>query len=664
MVKAVAPIAAIAVSLAAVHAAAGRTSYGGWTGLAGRATGFFHVQEIDGRWWCIDPTGAVFFAIGTDHVNYNVHWCEALGYAPYAQNIRKKYNNDESAWAKSATDRLKQWNFNTLGGNNSPSTRGRGLAWTGFLGMGANYASKDPIVERIHWTGFPNVFNPEFAEYCEEKAQAECAPVKDDPWLFGWFIDNELEWFGKSHAELGLVDAAIKRPARHEGKRALVELLMAKYTSIAEFNAAWGTSFGSWGDALKATSWRERATEQVVADKREFVRLCADRYFAVTAAAIRKADPNHMILGCRFAGNAPPVWDIAGKYCDIVTLNYYGAVDLEKLVPINLVEDLTRRYNQAKRPLMLTEWSFPALDAGLPCKHGAGMRVATQADKATCFEVYQKTFFSLPFMVGSDYFMWVDEPALGIATTFPEDSNYGLVDVDDDPWPLFTETVARVNAKVYDIHSGRTAELEIADLAATAEELKLTIKNTGSVDAETCAAVRVDGESFDKPVSVPAGGAGTATVDVTLEPGAHYVEVAVDPQGMLDEVKRGDNRTSRFFYIPGGAPARARAAVGVFGASAGKSAVSVALAGIAGFPNDGLSPEDVRLLDAGGREVRAEIFDLDDSTRAPSRGRTSWCSKSRWSRGCPRPATWRSARSPEPAHPWTLSGRARRTPLP
>ncbi len=46
---------------------------------------------------------------------------------------------------------------------------------------------------------------------------------------------------------------------------------------------------------------------------------------------------------------------------------------------------------------------------------------------------------SLPFLLGYDYFMWVDQPALGISTPFPEDSNYGLVTEDGVPHPLITE---------------------------------------------------------------------------------------------------------------------------------------------------------------------------------------------------------------------------------
>ena len=42
---------------------------------------------------------------------------------------------------------------------------------------------------------------------------------------------------------------------------------------------------------------------------------------------------------------------------------------------------------------MITEWSFPALDAGLPCNHGAGQRVPTQRDRALAFTAFQKLLF-------------------------------------------------------------------------------------------------------------------------------------------------------------------------------------------------------------------------------------------------------------------------------
>lgn len=609
--------------------AAERTEYGGWKGVTSKATGFFRVEKVslsdagragEGLWWCFDPTGAAFYAIGTDHCNYNVHWCEALKYAPYAQNIRRKYNNDESAWAKSATDRLKQWGFNSLGANNSPSTRGRGLTYMGFLGMGTEYAGKDSIVPKVHWTGFPNVFNPAFVKHCEEKAQKECTPSKDDPWLFGWFIDNELEWFGKDGSDTGVATEAIKCPGANEGKQALVDLLRTKYSTIEKLNTAWGTSLDNWDDALASTEWKEHANETAAADKIDFLRLCADRYFAITTAAIRKADPNHMILGCRFAGNAPPVWDIAGKYCDIVSFNIYGQVDLDKLVPVDLEETLTKWHNECKRPMMCTEWSFPALDAGLPSVHGAGMRVRTQTDKAKCFEVYQKTFFALPFMVGSDYFMWVDEPALGIHPNFPEDSNYGLVDVDDDPWPVFTETVARVNPLAYDIHSGRTAELRIDKVYAEGKALMIKVMNAGKLPAGTSIALDIDGRKHAETLVLSAGASKTVAVAADLTPGAHYVQAHVDPEARLVEVNRGDNKLSKFVYMQDGSAKDRRIAVGVYAPEAltvdpgekRMSPVSVPMRHIAGLLPLAKS-HSLRVVYGDGKTVQSEIMDLDRS---------------------------------------------------
>jgi hypothetical protein len=187
---------------------------------------------------------------------------------------------------------------------------------------------------------------------------------------------------------------------------------------------------------------------------RAFAREVAERYFRGCAEAIRRHDPNHLVVGCRFAGWAPAdIWDICGKYCDVVTFNNYPRIDVDRGVPQPLIEEYRRIHELAQRPLWTTEWSFPALDSGLPCRHGAGMRVATQAQKAGCYRAYQSTLFSLPFFVGSDYFMYIDEPELGISDTFPEDSNYGLINEKDEPWPELTAMAAEVNAKVCELHS-------------------------------------------------------------------------------------------------------------------------------------------------------------------------------------------------------------------
>ena len=88
--------------------------------------------------------------------------------------------------------------------------------------------------------------------------------------------------------------------------------------------------------------------------------------------------------------------------------------------------------------MLITEWSFPALDSGLPCTAGAGQRFRTQRERTAATELFAKTMLATPSLLGYDYFMWVDEPAEGISDAFPEDSNYGLINLQGEAYPEIT----------------------------------------------------------------------------------------------------------------------------------------------------------------------------------------------------------------------------------
>jgi hypothetical protein len=504
----------------------------GWSGVKAKAKGFFYTQEIEGVWWLIDPNGNAFYSVGTDHCNYNVHWAEKLGYAPYHRFVEEKYGSEEK-WGESAADRLLAWGFTSLGANSSRGVRYKGLAHTEFVGLGSGFASIDYITKPINWTGFPNVFSPKFEEYCMKQARDRCAPHKDDPWLIGWFIDNELEWFGKSGREWGLVDDIFKLPQGNSAKTALLKFLQEKYgNDIKAFNKAWGLNLSSFRDLDAMKEPPRTSTERAVKDKEEFVGIIADRYFEVTTRAIRAADPNHLILGCRFAWTAPdPAWISAGKYCDIVSVNMYPWVDLRKEEVRDVEEMLRKRYQQIHKPFMLTEWSFPALDSGLPCTHGAGERFATQEERAKAFAIFQNLLFRLPFMVGSHYFMWVDEPKEGISTGFPENTNYGLVNERDEPYPLLIEAARKLNPLVYYIHSGRMPlpKIEIG-------EGRIKLLNEGEA-GEVELAISVNGKGEERKVSL----ARELELEYILPstPGAYLVDVKAKWEGLkIGEAKR------------------------------------------------------------------------------------------------------------------------------
>jgi hypothetical protein len=285
------------------------------------------------------------------------------------------------------------------------------------------------------------VFDPLFPAYCDYVARRKCAPNRDDPWLFGYFIDNELAWWGRGARDVGLFDAVMGKPENHSAKVALRAFL----------------------------SERGVTGEPSAEVKLDFLRLAAERYFGIASAAIRRHDPNHLVMGARFAGIGGAhdvVWEVAGKYCDLVTFNIYpwadidrNAVFLDRGAKAKRVADaFAERYAAVKRPMLVTEWSFPALDSGLPCTGGAGQRFRTQRERTAATELFAKTMLATPSLLGYDYFMWVDEPEEGISDAFPEDSNYGLINLQGEAYP---EITAMFRALHKDVGRWRSASLPV-----------------------------------------------------------------------------------------------------------------------------------------------------------------------------------------------------------
>ena len=402
-----------------------------------KATGFFRVVEKDGRWRVIDPLGRGMVLLGVDHVKYQGHYSQRTKRSVHHEVNKRKFPNKVD-WEEDTLARLKKWGFNLLGAGCDPALKHRGLVHTVFLSIGDglcwNPNRPDLYIcpnEHRPCSAFPNVFHPQFAAWADWKARTGCAPHRDDPWLFGYFIDNELAWWGRGRRDTGLFDAVAKLPDTHSAK-------IAQRRFLAE---------------------RGVKGEPSVDDKLAFLKLAADIYFRVSSEAIRRHDPNHIVMGARFAGiwgAHPVVWEVSGKYCDLVTFNVYPWADIDRDVVYmsssakaeRAADAFTRQYGYVKKPMLVTEWSFPALDSGLPCTGGAGQRFRTQGERTRATELFARTMLSLPFFVGYDYFMWVDEPAEGISDAFPEDSNYGLINLQGEAYPEITGMFARLHKEV------------------------------------------------------------------------------------------------------------------------------------------------------------------------------------------------------------------------
>ena len=101
---------------------------------------------------------------------------------------------------------------------------------------------------------------------------------------------------------------------------------------------------------------------------------------------------------------------------------------------------------------MITEFSFKAMDSGLPNTKGAGRAVATQEDRAAGFQAYVEALAALPGCVGFHWFEYRDEPKEGRRLD-GENSNYGIVKLDGTPWTVLVHRMTKVNAGLEALHS-------------------------------------------------------------------------------------------------------------------------------------------------------------------------------------------------------------------
>ncbi len=427
-------------NLASLISSLSYDAYGGALRVKGAATGFFHVEKINGTWWLIDPEGNCFISKGVNHVSFDADYSPSLGYSPYNKAVLKKYGGVEP-WAKATVERLRSYGFNTIGAWSSRELFELEIPYTVILDVAASAGSE--------WLrgSVVDYFSERFEKVAEEVAEKMCAPRRDDPWLLGYFTDNELRWGPDWRSSKHLFDDYLALEKDAPGKRVLIQYLWEKYGSISELNAKWGTSFSSFEDILNIYEPPDRAS--LDSDRLGFLELVSKRYFKVCHDAIRKHDPNHLILGCRFAFR-PPDEVLKGcvGYVDVVSVNNYGwEPPLEDLRAINRLTGL---------PVMITEFSFKARDSGLPNTRGAGTPLATQVDRAERFENYVRKILSEPYVVGYHWFQYSDQPAQGRFDG--ENSNFGLVNIEDEPWVILVTRVTTVNLKAELIHAELTVE--------------------------------------------------------------------------------------------------------------------------------------------------------------------------------------------------------------
>ena len=370
-------------------------------------TGFFRVVKTeDGRWRFIDPEGNYFYSIG----KVNIRPADGTGY----DDIKANYGDSIVNWADAQREHYLKYGFNTAGGwsflfrpkqedgsysgnLNLDAVKGKNAMPIGSIvvyGVGIRYAmsiggaTKDTSTQQDFEGGVPPVFNPDFEEKCNEIIRDYVTPWKDNPYILGWWSDNEIA------ESLTLLDNALAMDPTNE---------IYVYTHAA----AW-----EW---LRQRTGKRDADLIDVTDtlREEFREFVYDRYYRIMSEAFHKYAPNHLYLGNRhfqFAETSQGIFKAAERYCDVLCFNLYRHWTPD-------IADTWTAY--ADVPILITEWY-----ANLETEGAAGgFFVNTTADSGKFYQNFALRLLEAKNIVGFHYFTDVKDEVMG---RYVREFNYNL----------------------------------------------------------------------------------------------------------------------------------------------------------------------------------------------------------------------------------------------
>jgi len=450
------------------------SKYGGYTELSGNKTGFFHVEQVDGRWWLIDPDGYVFISLGPNHVgpstllrDYNREKnIQKFGDPGNIQGRRIPSDSEfMNNFKKMVADDIKELNMNTYGAFSSleykPPKTAYYLDLLGALRMSTWMYPKQ----------FPDVWSDEWAQKMEDYMVNtwKIKEVKDDPWLLGyWFIcatgytfydvhehliqgwidpnrfsfDDQLTW------EQTLKTARGRTPA----KKVYVELMRKRHLGhIGRFNRVYGTNIKDFDDIYdlgKELLSFEEVVEASVDDE-EFFRLIYRQYLSTLVGLVKKYDTNHMIFGDRWNCNNGPrmsAVEESKNWVDATIIHTYGYYDGELHRGAIHKDVLEQLYRIMERPILLGDSCFSTPIPEMPDPWGP--HVSSQAERGKACREYAEKVFSLPYIIGWNWCGYIDQYASDAEYSTPQHS--GFKNVYGEFHTGLTDVMKEVNGGIYE----------------------------------------------------------------------------------------------------------------------------------------------------------------------------------------------------------------------
>lgn len=347
-------------------------------------TAFFSVrQNASGAWSFVDPEGEPFVSLALNHLDDS-----DLRYPHNVKVFEQKYGSRKQ-WTKGVVQDLGDLNFNTIGWTSQYISGGWGeaLDWFGdpvdlghsspwpdelLLDAGPPYVVQIRAQEIEDWNGHPafrDVYSEDFQKYADWIARRMVSDHSNSRNLIGYFLVDIPAWLPHSAGRFwpgfdGLT------PDEHDTK--LFDV--------------------------------------------------ATQYYKTVTEAIRRYDPNHLILGDRYNGNKgipDAVLRAMVPYVDVLSVQYFTGKTAAEYA--TMISDLRRWHELTGKPVVIADignW----VPTDLNPHRTSDME--TQAERGEDYAHGLATAMAEPWIIGWHWCGYIENLGRGWGIKDPYDEFY------------------------------------------------------------------------------------------------------------------------------------------------------------------------------------------------------------------------------------------------
>ncbi len=428
------------------------TATGKWRTIKGR----------NGKWYIATPAGKLFWSVGITGVsNYTTNQTiidgrenmfqdlpatgtpEADFYGTVVKNgvtlktynysgvnlLRKYGTSYEAAWQSRAASRVKSWGVNTLGSGSDLRVM-ENYNVPGVLTITTkDFPSRLPT-PFAYWGTLPDPYNTAFPTWIANRYRSMLLSYCQGKRLMGIYVDGENAWMGadsSSASRYQIPLAALRMQKTQPSKQVLLAQLRTKYPTIGHLNSAWRTNFGSWSYMYdNQLELNTNFTQAQLDDFSKFLSSFAAKYYHGVRSALTEIGINCLFMGSKDSATwtPPEVHVQAAKYCDVISMTYYGRVDQIDWTYLNSL----------KKPVLLAEYTFASNNRGPSAStNWIGELQYDPARRAAETQAYLTQALASPNIVGAHWYAYQDGVVSGRSADL-QNYSVGMVDITDRPY--------------------------------------------------------------------------------------------------------------------------------------------------------------------------------------------------------------------------------------